>query len=307
MKIQSLCLIGLAATVLVPGVPAPASEPPPPTLQDLAFMTGGWRATHDGDRLEEHFTAPSDGSMIGMFRWSADGGTQMTEHIIIEQRDDGVYFFLRHFHPGSVAWEQEQADGPITFKLDTVAEGRAVFVADRSFPRHVVYHRIGPGRMMVRLEGRRDSGEPRELEFLFRSISMTTSTALTEAGLSLGYDGGLTIAFQVADLKKSIDWYQSVLGFKLAYHLEEMGWCELTTSVDRVNVGLSQVEAIKPGGPTPTFGVKDIEHARSQLESNGVRFDGDTIEIPEMVKLATFFDPDGNSLMLYQALSDQSP
>jgi catechol 2,3-dioxygenase-like lactoylglutathione lyase family enzyme len=125
---------------------------------------------------------------------------------------------------------------------------------------------------------------------------MTTSTALTEAGLSLGYDGGLTIAFQVTDLKKAIDWYQDVLGFKLAYHLEEMGWCELTTSVDRVNVGL-----------TPTFGVKDIEHARSQLEGNGVRFDGDTIEIPEMVKLATFFDPDGNSLMLYQTLCDQMP
>jgi predicted enzyme related to lactoylglutathione lyase len=58
---------------------------------------------------------------------------------------------------------------------------------------------------------------------------------------------------------------------------------------------------------TPTFGVKDIEHARSQLEGNGVRFDGDTIEIPEMVKLATFFDPDGNSLMLYQTLCDQMP
>jgi len=36
-------------------------------------------------------------------------------------------------------------------------------------------------------------------------------------------------------------------------------------------------------------------------------FDGDTIEIPELVKLATFFDPDGNSLMLYQSLSDQAP
>ncbi len=136
---------------------------------------------------------------------------------------------------------------------------------------------------------------------------MTTSTALTEAGLSLGYDGGLTIAFQVTDLKKSIDWYQNVLGFKLAYHMEEMGWCELSTSVEGVNVGLSQVEAVKPGGPTPTFGVKDIDLARQQLEDKSVRFDGDTIVIPDMVKLATFFDPDGNSLMLFQSLSDPIP
>ena len=36
-----------------------------------------------------------------------------------------------------------------------------------------------------------------------------------------------------------------------------------------------------------------------------MRFDGPTQEIPEMVKLATFYDPDGNKLMLYQDLSGQ--
>lgn len=136
---------------------------------------------------------------------------------------------------------------------------------------------------------------------------MTTSTALTDAGAALGYTGGLTIAFKVSDLAKSIDWYQNVLGFKLVYKLDEMAWCELSTAVDGVNVGLSQVEKVEPGGPTPTFGVKDIEKARKTLESRKVRFDGDTIEIPEMVKLATFYDPDGNSLMLFQMLSDQMP
>ena len=303
MMIPRPCLLGLATAVLAPAVFA--ADPPSPTIADLAFMSGGWRATYDGARLEEHFTAPYDGNMIGMFRWTADGVTQMTEHLVIEQHDDGVYLYLRHFNPGAVA--REHADEPMNFKLEGVTDGRAVFVADRLFPRQVVYHRVEPGRMIVRVEGHRESGEPRLLEFHFRSISMTTSTALTETGLSLGYDGGLTIAFQVTDIKKSIDWYQDILGFKLTYHLQEMGWCELTSSVEKVNIGLSQVEAIKSGGPTPTFGVKDIEHARSQLESNGVRFDGDTIEIPQMVKLATFFDPDGNSLMLYQTLSDQMP
>ena len=300
-------LIGLATTVLAAS-PASAGQPPSPTIHDLAFMQGGWRAERDGDRLEEHFTAPRDGSMIGMFRWSGDGTTQMTEHMVIEQHQDGVRLFLRHFHPGAVAWEQEQAHGPMTFTLEEAGNGRAVFVApDRSFPQRILYHRLEPDRMIVRLEGRHESGEPRQMEFLFRSISMTTSTTLTEAGLSLGYNGGLTIAFQVTDIAKSIDWYQNVLGFKLAYQVEEMGWCELSTSVDGVHVGLSQVETPKPGGPTPTFGVNDIDQARRQLEDKGVRFDGDTIEVPDMVKLATFFDPDDNSLMFFQSLSDQIP
>ncbi|MCH7903228.1 MAG: VOC family protein [Armatimonadetes bacterium] len=118
------------------------------------------------------------------------------------------------------------------------------------------------------------------------------------------FEGGMTAAYEVSDVSKSIAWYQDVMGFTLQYHLEEMGWCEMASSVPRVNVGLSQVEKPKvEGGPTLTWGVKDIDAARSELESKGVKFDGETTEIPDMVKLATFFDPDGNHLMLYQDLS----
>lgn len=121
----------------------------------------------------------------------------------------------------------------------------------------------------------------------------------------LGYDGGLTCAMQCADLDKAIAWYSDVLGFEMLYRVDEMGWCEMRTPVERVNVGLSQVETPEvKGGATLTFGVKDIDAARSSLESQDVRFDGETMTIPDMVKLATFFDPDGNKLMLYQDLSN---
>jgi len=119
---------------------------------------------------------------------------------------------------------------------------------------------------------------------------------------NFGFDGGLTVAYEVSDCSKSIAWYQDKLGFKLQYHLEEMGWCEMESHIPRVNVGLSQVERVKVGGPTLTWGVKDIDAARKELEGKGVKFDGETRTIPEMVRLATFFDPDGNTLMLYQSL-----
>jgi len=120
----------------------------------------------------------------------------------------------------------------------------------------------------------------------------------------IAYDQGLTCAMQCTDMDKSLAWYRDVLGFEVDYRLDDMGWCELKTGVPRVNVGLSQVEkpAVK-GGATLTFGVKDIDAARKTLESSGVKFDGDTMTIPDMVRLATFFDPDGNKLMLYQSLS----
>lgn len=123
----------------------------------------------------------------------------------------------------------------------------------------------------------------------------------------LGFDGALTASLQVTDLDKSIRWYEDVLGFKTIYRLDEMGWAEVATEVAKVSVGLSVVENPQvKGGTTLTFGVRDIDGARKLLEERDVRFDGETITIPEMVKLATFYDPDGNKLMLYEGLSNPS-
>ncbi len=118
----------------------------------------------------------------------------------------------------------------------------------------------------------------------------------------INYDGGLTCSMPVSNLQASIDWYQNILGFKLLYQLDDMGWCELASPVAKVNVGLSQVEAANPGGATPTFGVTDIGAAKAELENNDVRIDGDIITIEGMVKLLTFYDPDNNALMFFQDL-----
>lgn len=123
---------------------------------------------------------------------------------------------------------------------------------------------------------------------------------------SLNYTGGLTCAMSVKNLEEGIAFYRDVLGFELLYKMDEMAWCELKTEVANVNVGLSEVEdAGGKGGATLTFGVKDIADARQQLESKGIRFDGETQVIEGMVKLATFFDPSGNALMLYEDLAQQ--
>ena len=121
---------------------------------------------------------------------------------------------------------------------------------------------------------------------------------------SIHFDGGLTCALQCSDLDQSIDWYRDFLGMSLLYRMDDMGWCELSSPVARVSVGLSVVESPEvQGGATLTFGVTDIDAARSELEAREVSFDGATQTIPDMVKLATFYDPDGNKLMLYQDLS----
>ena len=92
-------------------------------------------------------------------------------------------------------------------------------------------------------------------------------------------------------------------GFELAFRADEAGWAELVTPTAGVTLGLGQNEEVDgAGGTTPVFGVVDVDAAKADLEAKGVRFDGDVVEVPGMVRLATFFDPDGNSYMFAQSL-----
>jgi predicted enzyme related to lactoylglutathione lyase len=116
-------------------------------------------------------------------------------------------------------------------------------------------------------------------------------------------DRGIVISLTVADLDQSIDWYGKALGWELDYKLDEYGWCELNTANPTIKVGLGQSEELKTTGAVPTWRVKDIAAARAHLEGIGTRFDGETSEVPGMVRLATFFDPDGNPWMLAQVLA----
>ncbi len=116
------------------------------------------------------------------------------------------------------------------------------------------------------------------------------------------YKGDITLASSVKNLDESIAWFKEMLGFELVFRVDEAEWAELTSPTKDVTIGLGvNQEVTGNGGTTPVFGVKDIARARAELEGKGVRFDGDTVDIPGMVKLATFFDPDGNTYMFAES------
>lgn len=129
-----------------------------------------------------------------------------------------------------------------------------------------------------------------------------TQTAAEPLTTPFEYSETMTVSVNVSNFDEALDWYTKALGFELVYKLDKFGWGEVRTPIGGVHIGLSQVEELKFGGIVPTFGVKDIGAARAHLESLGTKFDGDTYEIDGMVKLATFYDPDGNAWMLAQQL-----
>ena len=113
----------------------------------------------------------------------------------------------------------------------------------------------------------------------------------------------ITIALSVTDRHKSAKWYEDMLGFQTIYHADEAGWSELQTKTTGVTIGLGEHAKPAPGNCVPVFGIADLDTARQKLEQAKVKFDGETDVVEGMVKTATFYDPDGNALMLAEDLT----
>lgn len=112
------------------------------------------------------------------------------------------------------------------------------------------------------------------------------------------------VSVNVSDYDRSLAWYRDILGFQVDYELADYGWCELRTPFG-FTIGLGQSEEVSPGNVVPTFGVHDIDAAITHLREHDVKVE-DWHEIPDMVRLSTFFDPDGTPWMLAQTL-DHKP
>ncbi len=115
-------------------------------------------------------------------------------------------------------------------------------------------------------------------------------------------DDKITIAMSVTDRAATAAWFKEHLGFEQIFAVDEAGWTELATNTPGVTIGLGDSEEVSPASTTPVFGVADFDAAHAALAAAGVMLD-DTMEIEGMVKLVTFYDPDGNPLMIAQDLS----
>ena len=135
-------------------------------------------------------------------------------------------------------------------------------------------------------------------------MSTSPSSSASPATTPIAWAAHMTAALGVSDIDRSIAWYRDVLGFELIYKLDDWGWAELRSPIAEVNIGIGQNEDIETARRGDAH-VRRGRHRlgpRAALEAHDVRFDGETTEVPGMVRLATFYDPDGNTFMLAQRL-----
>src|SRR5688500_8534513 len=132
-----------------------------PTIADVAWITGGWQTVPSGPggrrQVEEQWTKPAGGSMMGMSRTVAGDKTVEFEYLRIEQRADGVYYVA---HP--------KARCPGTdFKLTRASATEAVFEnPQHDFPKRIIYGKTDGG-----LTASIDAGEgSKAMSFVFKKL-----------------------------------------------------------------------------------------------------------------------------------------
>ena len=118
-----------------------------PKLDDLSWMSGHWTSTNDGVVMEEIWTAPRGGVMLGMHRDAKDAKASF-EFIRIAATPEGIVYFAQ---PGGRP--------PTPFALTESSATRAVFAnPQHDFPKRIIYW-LEEGKLCARVEGDGESAE----------------------------------------------------------------------------------------------------------------------------------------------------
>jgi catechol 2,3-dioxygenase-like lactoylglutathione lyase family enzyme len=105
--------------------------------------------------------------------------------------------------------------------------------------------------------------------------------------------------FWVAHMERSIAFYRDLLGLALVRRAGNE-WAELDGGLVRLALHGATADRARPQGGTVVFPVDDLDAARLRLEGLGVTFDEHVGEVPEVGRFASFADPDGNRLQLFE-------
>jgi hypothetical protein len=130
---------------------------PPGSVGQLAWLTGRWQGHGLGGSVEEAWSDPAGGSMVGYFRLVKDGKPVFYEIMTIMEVEGSLELRLKHLNPDMTGWE-EKADF-VTFRL-------ARMDADAVFFNGLTFRRAGPDRLEIYLALRtRTDGSVREETF----------------------------------------------------------------------------------------------------------------------------------------------
>jgi Domain of unknown function (DUF6265) len=109
----------------------------------LAWLAGTWKGQADGIEMEEHWTEPRGGLMLGMHRDLESNKAVFFEFLRIEARGDAVVYLA-----------SPRGAPAIAFPAVEIGESRVVFEnKEHDFPQRILYWTTPDGALHARVEG----------------------------------------------------------------------------------------------------------------------------------------------------------
>lgn len=91
------------------------AQSPPATISELSWIQGSWQGEAFGGQTEEIWSAPSAGSMMGMFKLISEGEISFYELMTIVEKDGSLLLRIKHFDKDMNGWEEK--DTSVEFPL----------------------------------------------------------------------------------------------------------------------------------------------------------------------------------------------
>lgn len=98
---------------------------PNANFKDVAWIAGHWQGTAMGGEIEEVWTAAHGGSMMGSFKFVADGKVVFYELETITEENETLILRLKHFGDDLKGWEEK--DDVVMFNLVKITADAAYF------------------------------------------------------------------------------------------------------------------------------------------------------------------------------------
>jgi Domain of unknown function (DUF6265) len=174
----TLRVLGIVATLLIPaaidaqtpaGAPAKNTERlaegaprPAARVTDFAWLVGRWQGEGLGGAMDEVWSEPAGGSMVGYFRLVRNDKPVFYEIMTLLESEGSVEMRLKHVNPDMTGWE-EKAD---FMKFRLVRED-----ASGAYFEGLTFRRTDKDRIDAYLALRdRTTGVVREEHFVYRRV-----------------------------------------------------------------------------------------------------------------------------------------
>lgn len=147
---------------------SPGASGPAAAVEDMAWLAGQWTGEALGGTVEEIWSAPLGGAMMGMFRLVKDGETVFYELMTIVPEDGSLVLRLKHFNADLTSWEEK--DETVDFPLLAIADGAFHFDG-------LSFQPEGDDRLDVFVAMHGDEGATREIAFTYTRVSPALEAA----------------------------------------------------------------------------------------------------------------------------------